>query len=295
MLEIPPLTAMYCTTRVHRSGVVRLRRYSRLSMRAAASKLRANDSSRLCELTSSSKLTDTNLTELCLEIHTSPSRSQFRISYTLVWALFLQWPILSAPKIFEFPTESCSTAYGHDIHAILHDTFHWWFICYQGKLSVNFVYQSAAIWSRYVMLHARHASVSEASPRTLNLQQCLWQPRSDATRSMATRVRVTQSHQAHYRPGVPDRSNMYRGKTSANDRDARRRISSSYEVSRNYRQRTAPLDTLIKTETKIFLDNISIHIELRRKLQQKRCVLTSGRLSVPVPTIPLLVCQTVGV
>ena len=53
---------------------------------------------------------------------------------------------------------------------------------------------------------------------------------------------------------------MYKGKISANDPDARRRINSCYEVSRNYRQRTAPRDTLIKNENKVFLDNISIHM-----------------------------------
>jgi hypothetical protein len=181
---------------------------------------------------------------------------------------FLQWPILSPPKIFAFPTESSCIAYGHNIHAILHDTFHWSFIYYHGKLSVNFVYQSAAIWSCYVMLHARHASGPKASPHAS--QRTLPQP---TIVSMAAKVwchsehsNEGASHSVTPRPLVPGRSNMHRGKTSANDRNARRRISSSYEVSRNYHQRNAPQDTVIKTETKVFLDNISIHVELPRKL-----------------------------
>jgi hypothetical protein len=103
--------------------------------------------------------------------HISISVTIFRISYML---FFVQRPLLSPPKIFAFLTESSCIAYGHNIHAILHDTFHWSFLYYQGKLSVNFVYQSAAIWSCYVMLHARHASVTEATPRTS--QRTLPQP-----------------------------------------------------------------------------------------------------------------------
>lgn len=94
---------------------------------------------------------------------------------------------------------------------------------------------------------------------------------------MPTRVPLTQSHQAHYRPPVQGISNMYRGKTTVNYRDAWRRISSTYEVSRNYRQRTAPRDTLIKTDTKIFLENISVHIKFPWKLLKERRVVTSGK------------------
>jgi hypothetical protein len=73
-------------------------------------------------------------------------------------------------------------------------------------------------------------------------------------------------------------------------------MNSSYEVYRNYRQRAAPRDTLIKIETNVFLDNISIHIAFSQKIPVCRNFWKVVSLVLtPVPTAILLLCKTVGV
>ena len=54
----------------------------------------------------------------------------------------------------------------HHVHALLHGLFHhFFFALFYGKLRVNFISRSAAIWLRYVVLCDRCSSVSSASAR----------------------------------------------------------------------------------------------------------------------------------
>jgi hypothetical protein len=83
--KTPPSTSVHFATRALRSRVVRLSWSSRFSTQAAASKMRASNSSvyptLFCKLRSSSNRTSKNLTELRLYIQTALSRWPFSFSF----------------------------------------------------------------------------------------------------------------------------------------------------------------------------------------------------------------------
>ena len=112
--KIPPSISVHFATRVRRSRVVRLSWSLRSFIRAAASKMRASNSSRVA--------TFLLYTSLFIQPHKPKSKLQGRTVRARFKQLYLgnsseldiyaydfffsQWPVQSPPKIWTFPSES---------------------------------------------------------------------------------------------------------------------------------------------------------------------------------------------
>jgi hypothetical protein len=113
--KIPPAVSMRFANRVRRSRVDRLSWSSRLSMLAAASKLRASNLSAVSHLSFANFAhhpapTNKNVTDLCLQLQHSCISFSLHSYTQSIWTFFSppQCPKLSPPKILTLPPEwSC--------------------------------------------------------------------------------------------------------------------------------------------------------------------------------------------
>ena len=125
-----PSTSVHFATRVLRSRVVRLSWSSRFFMQAAASKMRASNSSvyppLFCKLRSSSNCTNKIVTELGLQIQTALYRWPFRIIHMFLRNLFLTMAnSISSQYIY---LSSCINLYIHTRTR------------YKGNVDMNYVF-----------------------------------------------------------------------------------------------------------------------------------------------------------
>jgi hypothetical protein len=174
--------------------------------------------------------------------HISISVTIFRISCILVWALFrTMTATISSQNIrvsYWIILYSLRPLYLRNTARYLSLVVYW--LSGQTKRQLRLSECCHLVMLRYVTCPTRICNWSVPSYLAENTPStCSSVYGSPGQMTLATwqqeREPLTQSHQAHYRPPVQGRSNVYRGESSANDRNAWRPISSSYEVSRNDR------------------------------------------------------------